>query len=352
MQTDGGRGSNWSANSAERSGPTREESTGKSRMRKSNRESSLDVMAEEINNQIEDLPSFARELRSSRPRGDLEPSMMIFTGSGDSFASALFGQAISKGSATAADPYELHLAPARVRGKTLFLISVSGRTKTNVGLARRVRGLAEKRVAITANPSSPLAKECDDTIQLHYRKGKIPTSGTVSFTTSLLAVSSLLNELPTRIDLRNADRRAARWAERAARTRSQEIFFIGSNIGYAIAAYGAFKIHEVLGFKAGYQYSEQFGHSQLFSMKKRSDTIVCIGQGHDEITGKVFRIFSDNGFQARRVQNISKDPVISALDASFHVQHLALTLARRKRYRECAFLSDPERLSMSNRLIY
>ncbi len=305
-----------------------------------------------MNNQIEDLPAFARELRRIRPGGDLEPSRMIFTGSGDSFASALFAQAISKSATTAADPYELHLAPNRVQGKTLFLISVSGKTKTNVGLARRVRGLAKKRVAITANPSSPLAKECDETIQLHYRRGKIPTSGTVSFTTSLLAVSALLNELPTKIDLRNVYKRAARWAETAAKAGGRDFLFIGSNIGYAIAAYGAFKIHEVLGFKAGYQYSEQFGHSQLFSMKKRSDNIVCIGSGQDEIAGKVFRILSGNGFQARKVQIISKDPVIAALDSSFHMQHLALGLARRKRYRECAFLSDPARLNMSNRLIY
>ena len=309
-------------------------------------------MAEEINNQIEDLPAFARELQRIRPAGVLEPSRTIFTGSGDSFASALFAQAISQWAATAADPYELHLAPDRIRGKTLFLISVSGKTKTNVVLARRVRGLAKKRVAITANPLSPLAKECDDTIQLHYRRGRVPTSGTVSFTTSLLAVSSLINELPTLIDLKDVERRAAGWADTAARTGGQEFLFLGSKTGYAIAAYGAFKIHEVLGFKAEYQYSEQFGHSQLFSMRKRTDRVVCIGSAQDEITGKVFRVLSGNGFQARQVQTMSEDPVIAALGASFHIQHLALGLARRKRYRECAFLSDPARLNMSNRLIY
>ncbi len=321
-------------------------------MRKSSKTSSLDMMAEEINNQIEDLPTFARELRCNRPAGKLEPSKMIFAGSGDSFASALFAQAVSNGASIAADPYELYLSPDRVRGKTLVLISVSGKTKTNVRLARRVRDLAEKRVAITANPWSPLAKECDDTIQLHYRRAETPTSGTVSFTTGLLAVSALLNEFPARIDLRNVDRRAARWAETEAKAGGQEFLFIGSSTAYAIAAYGAFKIHEVLGFKADYQYSEQFGHSPLFSMKRKIDRIVCVHTGQDEIAGNVFRILSENGFQARQVRIVSKDPVIAALDASLHVQHLALSLARRKGYRECAFLSDPARLSMSNRLIY
>ncbi len=348
---DGGPGSNCSANSAVRSGLILAGSTGKIRMRKPSK-TSLDVMAEEINNQIEDLPRFARELHHSRPYRDLEPSRMIFTGSGDCFASALFAQAVSKGAATGADPYELHLAPNRVQGKTLFLISVSGKTKTNVRLARRVRGLAKKRVAITANPSSPLARECDDTVLLHYRRGKIPASGTVSFTASLLAVSAVLNELPTKIDLRNVDGRAARWAETVARSGGREFLFVGSNAGYAMAVYGAFKIHEVLGFKAGYQYSEQFGHSQLFSMNKRSDSIVCIRSDRDEITRKVFGILSENGFQVRQVLVVSKDPVIAGLYSSLHVQHLALSLARREGYRECAFLSDPARLDMSNHLIY
>ncbi len=321
-------------------------------MRKSSSESSLDAMEEEVHNQIEDVPTFAKELRYLSPHVNLDPSKMIFTGSGDSFAAALFAQAISKGRAIAADPYELYLAPDRVQGKILFLTSVSGRTRTNIKLARRVKGLAEKRVAITANPASPLAKECDDIVQLRYRGREILTAGTVSFATSLLAVASLIGELPISLELGDVEKRATQWAEKVTRARSEEFLFIGSGIGYAIAAYGAFKIHEVLGFKAEYQYPEQVGHSQLFSIRKKRDNIICIGLGQDTNTKKAFRALSRNGFRAYLVRGVSSSPVLAALDAAVHVQLLALGLARRLGLRECSFLSDHALLSLSSQLIY
>ncbi len=351
-QTDGAPGLSSSAKSAGRSGLIQAASTGRPRMKKSSSESSLDAMEDEIQDQIKQIPRFAKELGHLGAYRNLDFSKIIFTGSGDSFASALFAQAISKGRAIAADPYEIYLAPDRVRGKTLFLISVSGRTKTNVKLARRVKGLAENRVAITANPASPLAKECDDTLQLHYTSRGVLTSGTVSFTTSLLAVASLTTELPSHIDLRNVEERASQWANRVTKARGKAFLFIGSGIGYAIAAYGAFKIHEVLGFKAEYQYPEQVGHSQLFSIRKKADSIISVALGPDINTRRIFRALSEAGFRPQIVRSVSSHPVLAALDAALNVQHLALGLARRLGLRECAFLLDKARLGLSNRLIY
>src|SRR6266849_11056396 len=94
------------------------------------------------------------------------------------------------------DPFELQLYPQVSKDKTVFITSVSGRTRTNIQLAKRVRGLAKKRVAITVSLESPLAKECDDVIQLRYRSQGIPTSGTASFSAALLAVASLIHRLP------------------------------------------------------------------------------------------------------------------------------------------------------------
>src|SRR5438445_646210 len=153
-------------------------------------------MEQEMHNQVEDLPAFARELGKHDRFRDLDPSSMIFTGSGDSLASSLFAHYLSQMRAVAADPFELQLYPRVTRNKTLFITSISGKTRTNIQLARKVKGVAKKRVAITANPESPLAKECDDVIRLRYRSPGILTSGTASFSASLLAVASLLRRLP------------------------------------------------------------------------------------------------------------------------------------------------------------
>src|SRR5436190_9780990 len=129
---------------------------------------SIHAMAEEISNQTRDLPSFASQLRK-RHIPKLKPSSLILTGSGDSYAAAVFAQELSQGESAALDPYELLTNIRRIRGKNLVIISVSGRTKTNVKLARKAKGMAKETIAVTANPKSHLAKECDQTLQLKYQ---------------------------------------------------------------------------------------------------------------------------------------------------------------------------------------
>src|SRR3989449_8316790 len=156
---------------------------------------SMRAMAEEISSQTQDLPGFASQLRKKHlPK--LQPSNLIFAGSGDSYAAAIFAQELSQGESRASDPYELLTNISRIRGKNLVVISVGGRTKTNIELVRKAKRMARETIAVTANPESLLARECDQTLQLKYRTTGILTSGTVSFTTSLLACALLLGSLP------------------------------------------------------------------------------------------------------------------------------------------------------------
>jgi fructoselysine-6-P-deglycase FrlB-like protein len=152
---------------------------------------SIEAMEKETSYQAQDLPRFASELRQKHmPR--LERSSLVFAGSGDSYAAAVFAQELSQGESVASDPYELLTSIKRIRRKNLVIISVSGRTKTNIELARKAKGIATNTLAITANPESLLARECDETLQLKYRTTGILTSGTASFTTTLLACAFLL----------------------------------------------------------------------------------------------------------------------------------------------------------------
>src|SRR5260370_30377830 len=119
---------------------------------------SIQAMAEEISNQTQDLPGFASHLlKTLVPK--LRPSTLIFAGSGDSYAAAVFAQELSNGEAIASDPYELLTNIKKTTGKNLVIISVSGRTKTNVELARKANGIASRTLTITTHPESPLASE-------------------------------------------------------------------------------------------------------------------------------------------------------------------------------------------------
>src|SRR5207245_3289269 len=100
----------------------------------------------------------------------------------------------------------------RTKQTTHVIISVSDKTKTNIELARKSKRMSRETIAVTANPESPLAKECDQTLQLKYRTAGVLTSGTVSFTTSLLACALLLGSLPRTVQIKTALTNVGRWA--------------------------------------------------------------------------------------------------------------------------------------------
>jgi fructoselysine-6-P-deglycase FrlB-like protein len=309
-------------------------------------------MEQEVRNQVEDLPAFARELGTDDRFRQLDPSRMIFTGSGDSFATSFFAQYLSQMQAIAADPFELLLYPRVTKNKTVFITSVSGKTRTNKQLAKRIKRLAEKRVAITANQDSPLAKECDDVIQLRYRSSGILTSGTAGFSASLLALASLIRRLPKLDSLPIMERRAAEWAQGLRVHPRGDFLFVGSGTGYSLAMYAAFKIHEVPGLPAQYQHTEQLGHSQLFSLQEKSDNLLFLAPSSDKKTSEVYGALSKNGFNAYLLKSDRRDPILGTLQVMFCLQHLALNLGRKMGLQECAFLTDQKRLALSSRLIY
>jgi fructoselysine-6-P-deglycase FrlB-like protein len=309
-------------------------------------------MEEEIHNQIDDLPAFASELGRDNRFRHLEPSSFVFTGSGDSLASSLFAHYLSKMQAFAADPFELQLYPRVARNKTLFITSISGRTRTNIQLAKKVKGIAKKRVAITANPESLLAKECDDVIHLRYRTGSIPTAGTAGFSASLLAAASLIGRLPKLDLLPTMEKQAAEWALPLWVHPRGSFLFVGSGIGYSLGMYAAFKIHEVLGLPAHYQHTEQLGHSQLLSLQEKSENLFFLALSSDQKTTEMFRVLSKNGFHAYLLKSSTRDPILATLQVLFSLQHLALNFGRKMGLQECAFLTDKKRLALSSRLIY
>lgn len=307
-------------------------------------------MEEEISNQAKDLPSFASELRKERlPKA--KPSSLVFTGSGDSYATAVFARELSRREAFASDPYELLTSIRKTKGKKLAIISVSGRTKTNIKLARKARGIAAKIIAITANPRSTLAKETDETLQLKYRSTGILTSGTVSFTTSVLACTALLGNLPRTVEIGTALTDNILLARSSNSLDKGSFVFTGSGVNHALSFYGAAKINEVLGAKAEAVFPEQLGHAKLFPIDKKQDLIVCISSGQDKAM-ETHKLLRQGGLASMVLSVRSGHLVNRSLGIAIHLQRLALSLARKNGLKECAFLKDKSRLKLSNRMIY
>jgi fructoselysine-6-P-deglycase FrlB-like protein len=315
--------------------------------------SSLDAMKRGIESQPRDLLKYCNELQTQRSEyTPLDPAKTIFTGSGDSFSAALFASELSNGMSQAFDPYELSKKPWLARRKQIVIISVSGKTKTNIELAKKLRPRARAVIAVTSDPRSPLALKCHYTLLLGYQRENIPTAGTASYTTSLLGCSFLLGKFLKVMDLAKALALAWDWSERAAtRPNLTAVTIIGSGPDYAIGYYGGLKLNEVLRLPATCKYPEEFGHAYLFSVKK-TDVLVCMNPGHDRKIHGVFQALRGSDFTPLKMQSQSADSLQSGLELAFRFQCLAYVLARKKGLKECAYVSDKKRLRISSRLIY
>ena len=143
---------------------------------------SIKAMELEIKSQARSLP----RLKVQKREGDC-----LFVGSGDSYAACLAVQYSSR-TATCCHPLDFIDSPSIGLGRTVYVVSVSGKTTANIRAARAARKAGLATVAITANPDSPLAASCDDVIPLEYYSAGVATAGTASFAACLMTGLSIV----------------------------------------------------------------------------------------------------------------------------------------------------------------
>lgn len=311
---------------------------------------SVAAMRREIESQPDALARVAGQLASNSLH--LPLSRTIFTGSGDSWAAALFAREIAKGKLGAEDPAELSANSVLLKRKYIVLISTSGRTRANLELARKAKSTATRTIAVTSDAKSPLARICDESIILSYATADTLTSGTISFTANLLACSKLLRRLGENLSLKSALLDAEKLALPALLHHRGLCLFVGSGVDRALAEYGACKTREVLGSTAFATYPEQVGHAILFSLDPARDTIVCMDTVGNAKTRELYDRLLRAKFRVWRFRGSGNDSLTSCLAACFWLQFVALLNAERAGQREVAFVQDESRLKLSNKLIY
>jgi len=311
-------------------------------------------MFEEIKYQIDDLPAYNRYLGSldTPPDSERAGTNCIFVGAGDSFAAAKAAEYLSGFRARALDPYDLLLNPRIAEGRHLFVISVSGRTRTNIEAAEAARGIAKKITAITSDAQSVLARTCDDLIKLDFRKTGGLTPGTVSFTTTLLACYSRVRK-PTPIpDLAPVFDRCVRWSDTVELPAQGTVFIVGTGLSYCMAMYGAAKIYEVLGWKSQYQATEQFSHMELFSLDEEDGVLLIPDFRGDRKMAHLESLLAGGGWNVAKISPIDGDEVVHSIQAAMHLQILVWRTAIRLGLEECSFKMKEKHLRISDTMIY
>lgn len=197
---------------------------------------------------------------------DLKLERAYVAGAGDSYAVGLTIEGKTKGRFKALDPFEgLTYSDLEY---PLVIVSVSGKPKSNIMLARKFKNKT-KIYVITANEESELAKYADYLILIPY-KSPIPMPGILSFLMSLSAIYSLAGEKEdetNNVNILNL---------------SNNPFFVGYRESYGIAYYAMLKFAEIFGYSTNSERLEQFCHAPIFMTKDRQIVLYRNGIEREE----------------------------------------------------------------------
>lgn len=323
---------------------------------------SVDAMDIEIRYQVENLSKLNLPKQTN-----LDDCMIV--GSGDSYVAALIAQYASNHKVICCNPMDIVLNPEIAKDRRLYIVSVSGNTKANILAATVAKEQKVHTTAITANPESKLAKICDEIIEFQYKNTGIPTSGTISFTSSMLSCLSLVSEVNYLGNLETIYRETRN--EVGSLIDDDEDYntledlssyiFLGDGILFPVAIYGALKINEVLGSKSFAYPLEEFYHSPIFSIK-RDDKIMILGNKECDIITNSRKSLYDKleeldfsscyytNCSSNRGNKLSLTEML--LKSILFVQLYVVKQAVIRGVKDCYFLQNKDMLKLSSFFIY
>jgi fructoselysine-6-P-deglycase FrlB-like protein len=298
----------------------------------------IDAYEKDIHLQLDFLKSFRKQKLLSYN----QQKNIIFSGSGDSMASSMLAESFSDGMVKAMDPLDLYRNKQLVKSKQIYFVSISGNTVTNIKVAK----IAKKTNAITSKPKSRLAKASDETILLTAPNNDVFTAGSISFLESALTCISLVKKITIPKDSKLFSK--AKTAAKRAKV-SKRIFILGNLFTFPLAMYCAAKFYEVMGYDAHYSRIEQFSHMELFSSQK-GDTVIIFEEKniHNKQLGRNLKKIGINVIHP----SIPSEKISQMVYCTFFSQLLALFEAKKKRKRDCHFVTAKKIRNVSNQMIY
>jgi len=285
--------------------------------------------------------SFLKSFKPQKPLSQSHQKNTYFSGSGDSLVSSLLAESFSGGIVKAMDPLDLYNNKKLAKSKHVYFVSISGNTISNIKVAK----IAKKSTAITSNPVSRLANISDEIIQLNFTSTGLFTAGSISFLESALTCISLVKKII--IPDGSIFQKAKSGAKKAKL--SKRIFVLGNMFTYPIAMYCAAKFYEVLGYDVHYCRIEQFSHMELFSARK-GDTVIIFEEKnpHNKQLGKHLKKAGMNVVHP----NMPLKKLDQIIFCVIFSQMITLYEAKKKKIKECHFVTAKNIRNASNQMIY
>jgi|CXWL01.1.fsa_nt_gi fructoselysine-6-P-deglycase FrlB-like protein len=288
-------------------------------------------------------PEFLNKFQTQKPLSSKIQKNTIFTGSGDSLVAAMLAEVFSNYLVKSFDPLDLLKNKSIIKNKTVYFVSISGNTISNIKVAK----MTTKSTAITSQSKSKLVKACTKSIILKFPNSNMFTAGSISFLNSALTCISLVKHISIPKDSR-IFKKALSDAKKA--TFGKRIFILGNLHTFPIAMYCAAKIYELLGYDAHFERIEQFTHMELFSIKK-GDTVIIFEEKNSH-NKKLVKNLKRIGLTIIHPQIKSKNKISELLYYVYFSQLLSLFEAKKRQKKDCHFILAKQLRSVSNDMIY
>jgi len=146
---------------------------------------------EAFENDVKSQSEFLKKFKKQKPLSLNQQKNTIFTGSGDSLASAMLAESFSNFRVKSMDPLDLLKNKSITKNKTVYFVSISGNTISNIKVAK----MAKSSIAITSKAKSRLVTSCNKSIILQSINSDVFTAGSISFLESALTCISLVRSI-------------------------------------------------------------------------------------------------------------------------------------------------------------
>lgn len=272
----------------------------------------------------------------------------IYVGSGDSYVAGLIVEYLTSHKCRCYSPSDL-LKARLLEDKTYCFISVTGRTKANIELARHATKSGIRTVAVTFNENSKLAQVCKEVVPVNLTKMDTPTAGFGTFVANVvtcLQISGIMIPKKFQIWHREGVKLSMNILNSTVLP-ANTLFLLGNNVLFAIALYGSLQMAEFFGATAIAHKLEEFCHSPIFGFKKPHN-IWILGQKEKPLSMRLEKL----GINVSYFELYNHNILAQLFQSIFFAQSLVLLLAERHGYTELQYLLNDGLLRASSDLIY
>jgi glutamine---fructose-6-phosphate transaminase (isomerizing) len=272
----------------------------------------------------------------------------IYVGSGDSYVAGLIVEYLTSHKCRCHSASDLFNSRF-IKDKTYCFISVTGKTRANIEVARRASQAGVKTVAVTLNKKSDLAHICDEIVPLKITRTDTPTAGFGTFVANVVTCLQITGlTIPRKFDIwyKNGVQLSQNLLP-SVTIPEQPLYILGNNTLYAIALYASLQMAEFFGSTAVGHKLEEFCHSPIFGLKK-SQCVWILGQNEEQIRKRLNRL----GLRLSYIELYSKDIFTQLFVSIFLVQNLILLLSEKYGYTELQYVMMKDVLKASSDIIY